>query len=431
MGRVQRRENQQERRARYGREMRVGGISTSLLSTDRATPAAVPRRPVGGRCARRPSPATTPPRYRRAPGRYGLGDKLLWRQYINAFYWGAATITTVGYGDVSPTSMAEIIFAIICIIMAVIIYTLIIANLEDIVANLDVTSTLNSMKREKVKQWCLRSYLPEAVQDSIFDYYDKLWAQQKGVSGSKVLGMLPENLRSHVTMELIGDTVRKLTFVSTCRPRVVDEIALAMDLDLYMPKDFLFHAGECAWQVFFVFFGAARLLDEATGQVYAKVENEAIGEAEFFLRGIYKVAGQATDYSQIFVLAHKDLVKILTRNHLLDDFKKYCVQNEGAIEDKNPAKDASAKFGMTAGEKSKKGKDAGRYPNFKMHVCYAARVLLNICATLWRRPLRASRRGESDARGRRRRGAPHRRLRELSRPARRAVGFPAQARRST
>ncbi|KAH8099036.1 phosphorelay sensor kinase [Aureococcus anophagefferens] len=244
---------------------------------------------------------------------YSLGsDKYLWKQYVNSFYWGSATITTVGYGDISPTSLAEIIFAIFCLIMSVIIYTLIVANLEDIVANLDVTNTLNNIKREKVKQYCLRSYLPEKVQSSIFDYYDKLWAQQKGVSGTELLKMLPENLRAHVVQELAGNM---------------------LTLDLYMPMDFLFHSGECAWQIFFIFFGSAQLLDEGTKQVYSSLERAALGESEFFSRVLYPVSAQATDYSQIFVLHYDNLVKVMRDNDLLAEFKQHCIDNEAEIKE--------------------------------------------------------------------------------------------------
>lgn len=260
-------------------------------------------------------------------------DKYLWKQYVNSFYWGSATITTVGYGDISPTSLGEIIFAIFCLIMSVIIYTLIVANLEDIVANLDVTNTLNNIKRERVKQYCLRSYLPEKVQHSIFDYYDKLWAQQKGVAGTELLKMLPENLRAHIVQELAGNMIRDMIFIRHCRPRIIYEVALQLTLDLYMPFDFLFHSGECAWQIFFVFFGSARLLDESTGQVYSSLERAALGEAEFFSRVLYPVSGQATDYSQIFVLHYDNLIKVMKYNNLLDEFKKHCIENEASIKE--------------------------------------------------------------------------------------------------
>ena len=44
------------------------------------------------------------------------------------------TLSTVGYGDISAVSDWEVLFSIIVLILATLIYTLIVANLEDIVA---------------------------------------------------------------------------------------------------------------------------------------------------------------------------------------------------------------------------------------------------------------------------------------------------------
>ena len=217
----------------------------------------------------------------RRPHELGLTDTIIRRRYVNALYWGCATITTVGYGDVAPSSLYEVGFAIACIVVAVVVYTLVIANLEDIVANLDVTSTLYALKREKVKQWCLRSSLPGKLSTQVADYYDKLWAQQKGVKGTAVLAMLPENLRSRVApraSRLCGDALRS---IPCCAPGARSEprLALKLRLDLYAPGSCLFRAGECAARLFAVAAGGVALEDD-DGAVLHTIERGLVGEAE-------------------------------------------------------------------------------------------------------------------------------------------------------
>ncbi|KAJ8606907.1 hypothetical protein CTAYLR_008926 [Chrysophaeum taylorii] len=246
-----------------------------------------------------------------------------WQQYTSSLYWGAATITTVGYGDISATSLAEVLFSIVCLVISVIIYTLIVANLEDIVGNLDVTTTLYNQKRDHIERYCLRSYLPETFRESINDYYDKLWDQQKG--GKKVLQLIPGNLRSALVLDLVGHVLERY-----CDGFALEQLALALTLDLYMPLDFLFQSGECAETLFFMSSGSAVLKDDDA--VIATVTEGPLGEAAFFLRVLYPFSAQISEVSQVLSITFEEFEAVLRRNGLRDEFFARLIKRESELE---------------------------------------------------------------------------------------------------
>lgn len=259
----------------------------------------------------------------------------LWKQYVTALYWGAATITTVGYGDVSATSLPEVMFSIICLMMSVVVYTLIVANLEDIVGNLDVTTTLYNQKRDQVNQYCLRSYLPESLSVAITDYYDKLWSQQKGVRGSTVLHMVPANVRATIVLELCGSNLQDLVFVSTCgRPALLEDLALSLRLDLYMPQDYLFHSGECASRLFLLCLGQAHILDtdQSCLRVVLPGTTGVIGDAEFFLRVLYPRSCQTVDNSQVFSITFESFECVVDTHGMRTQFRAELVKHEKELQ---------------------------------------------------------------------------------------------------
>jgi hypothetical protein len=66
----------------------------------------------------------------------------IWLYAVSSLYWAAATICTVGYGDISAVNRTEKIWTLLCFILGAFSYTYVISSLEDIVAQVDVTSSL-------------------------------------------------------------------------------------------------------------------------------------------------------------------------------------------------------------------------------------------------------------------------------------------------
>ena len=65
---------------------------------------------------------------------------LISNQYVAALYWATFTLTTVGYGDITAVSELERVFNIFVFIGGVAIYATVIAYIQEIISQLDVTT---------------------------------------------------------------------------------------------------------------------------------------------------------------------------------------------------------------------------------------------------------------------------------------------------
>lgn len=65
-------------------------------------------------------------------------------QYLNAFYWSMQTVTTVGFGDITPVSNAEKIFVIIWMAFGGAYYSFVISNLGEELENRENENSLQS-----------------------------------------------------------------------------------------------------------------------------------------------------------------------------------------------------------------------------------------------------------------------------------------------
>ena len=70
--------------------------------------------------------------------------------YIRSLYWTVTTLTTIGYGDITPENTGQTIFVIFIEILGAGMYGLIIGNIANLIANIDVAKAQFREKVEKV-----------------------------------------------------------------------------------------------------------------------------------------------------------------------------------------------------------------------------------------------------------------------------------------
>jgi hypothetical protein len=53
--------------------------------------------------------------------------------YFRSLYWSITTVTTIGYGDISPISMQEILFVLVFMILAGFVFAFVMGQMGDII----------------------------------------------------------------------------------------------------------------------------------------------------------------------------------------------------------------------------------------------------------------------------------------------------------
>ena len=251
-------------------------------------------------------------------------------QYIHALYWATATVTTVGYGDISAHegSNAEIYFSILVLIVGTLIYTICIANLEDIVTQVDVTASLFNNKQDQVGLFVATRDLPDGLKDRIDKYYSVLWIHQRGVNGRELLAYIPDHLKGDIVQEIVGCQLKKLFFVKTRSDDVAFALANLLVLEALLDGDVLFHQGEIADALFFLFHGSVKLLSEDRKTTYTTLESCVIGEGEFFGRKQQPCLAQADSPAHLFSLSKGSFEKLLRSTGLVQAFLAHAAEND-------------------------------------------------------------------------------------------------------
>ena len=78
-------------------------------------------------------------------------DASVGKRYLYSFYWALTTLTTVGYGDITPTNDAERAYATIALLIGALVFGYILTDIGSLVASIDRKAVLIESKMDSVK----------------------------------------------------------------------------------------------------------------------------------------------------------------------------------------------------------------------------------------------------------------------------------------
>jgi len=233
-----------------------------------------------------------------------IDDKLdHFTNYIKALYWCITTITTIGYGDITPSTNVQTIYTMFVQITGAGMYGYIIGNLASMLANSDLARTQFRAKMEKIQTFMQYRDVPGDLQDNIRQYYDYLWNNRRGFDESAVLEELPSSLKLQVALHLNKEIIEKVPMFKGAPEDFVRQIVLNLKPVLYTPTDYVFRKGDMGDQMYFISRGSVEIVSEDAKTVYATLsEGSFFGEIALLFSSERTASVRAASYCDLYTL---------------------------------------------------------------------------------------------------------------------------------
>ena len=284
--------------------------------------------------------------------------------YLRSLYWTVTTMTTIGYGDYSPSkdNNQQIIFTIFAQIAGVSFYGYIVGNIPVLIANRDAARAAFESRNEIINEFMRIKQLPIGMQDRVRDYYQYLWESRKNVSDSEVLGTLPHALSVDVLVFLNNDILQKVEFFKGVKEIFIREVVGMLTTEAYIPGDFIIREGEFGTRMYFLTNGAVDIIVNGN-RVAGLTTGSPFGEMALVSGDKRNASVQATTYCDVYVLDRSGFDQLRSR---YEDFDKNVVEitekraaaNRKAKEERELAAAAKA-----AAEAAKPGNESGPEAN--------------------------------------------------------------------
>ncbi len=246
----------------------------------------------------------------------GLGDNTRLNRYIVSFYWTVTTLTTIGYGDITPdqTNNAQIIFIIIVELIGAGMYGFIIGNIANIIANIDIAKSQYQEKMEKITTFMKYKHIPSDLKDKINDYYDYLWESRRGYDESSILTDLPKPLQTSVSLFLNRDIIQKVPLFQGTSEEFIKDIILNLQPVVFTPGDYVVIKGEIGYEMYFISRGSVDVVSEDEKIVYATLgAGSFFGEIALLFSAPRNATIKAREYCDCYSIDKETFDQILGR----------------------------------------------------------------------------------------------------------------------
>ncbi len=235
-------------------------------------------------------------------------------RYLSALYWCVTTLTTVGYGDVTPTTVNQTIYTMVVMLLGVGVYGYVIGNVANLLAKMDMARAQYVATIERMTGFLRYRRVPAPLQREIYAYYKYLWDNRLGYDESSVLDDLPPTLYAELSLVLKRDLIEKVGFLRDASKELIQDLCVKLRPVVFTPGDIVVRTGELGRHVYFISRGTVEVIDPDGETVLRTLSaGDFFGELALIHTQRRTATVKAVGYCDFYVLDKETFSETLTR----------------------------------------------------------------------------------------------------------------------
>ncbi|XP_061765475.1 potassium voltage-gated channel subfamily H member 6 [Nerophis ophidion] len=236
-------------------------------------------------------------------------------KYVTALYFTLSSLTSVGFGNVSPNTNSEKIFSICVMVIGSLMYASIFGNVSAIIQRLYSGTTRYHTQMLRVKEFIRFHQIPFSLRQRLEEYFQHAWSYTNGIDMNAVLKGFPGSLQADICLHLNRSLLQTCKAFRGGSQACLRVLAMRFKMVHAPPGDSLIHYGDILDSLFFISRGSIQVIrDDVVVAILEK--NDIFGEPI----QLYDEPGKSN--SDVRTITYCDLHRIM-RDDLLEVLDMY------------------------------------------------------------------------------------------------------------
>ncbi|PNJ08914.1 KCNH2 isoform 6 [Pongo abelii] len=190
----------------------------------------------------------------------GLGGPSIKDKYVTALYFTFSSLTSVGFGNVSPNTNSEKIFSICVMLIGSLMYASIFGNVSAIIQRLYSGTARYHTQMLRVREFIRFHQIPNPLRQRLEEYFQHAWSYTNGIDMNAVLKGFPECLQADICLHLNRSLLQHCKPFRGATKGCLRALAMKFKTTHAPPGDTLVHAGDLLTALYFISRGSIEIL---------------------------------------------------------------------------------------------------------------------------------------------------------------------------
>ncbi|XP_042566573.1 potassium voltage-gated channel subfamily H member 7 [Clupea harengus] len=234
-------------------------------------------------------------------------------KYVTALYFTFSSLTSVGFGNVSPNTNSEKIFSICVMLIGSLMYASIFGNVSAIIQRLYSGTARYHTQMLRVKEFIRFHQIPNPLRQRLEEYFQHSWTYTNGIDlNTEVLKGFPECLQADICLHLNRSVLEQVSAFRGASKGCLRALAMHFKTTHCPPGDTLVHGGDVLTALYFLSRGSIEIVkDDIVVAILGK--NDIFGE----MIHLYAKPGKsnadvrALSYCDLHTVQREDLLAVL------------------------------------------------------------------------------------------------------------------------
>ncbi|XP_047676223.1 potassium voltage-gated channel subfamily H member 2a [Tachysurus fulvidraco] len=233
-------------------------------------------------------------------------------KYVTALYFTFSSLTSVGFGNVSPNTNPEKIFSICVMLIGALMYASIFGNVSAIIQRLYSGTARYHTQMLRVREFIRFHQIPNPLRQRLEEYFQHAWSYTNGIDMNAVLKGFPECLQADICLHLNRTLLQNCKAFKGSTKGCLRALAMKFKTTHAPPGDTLVHAGDVISALYFISRGSIEILRRDV-VVAILGKNDIFGEhINLYTRSGKSCADvRALTYCDLHKIQREDVLEVL------------------------------------------------------------------------------------------------------------------------
>ena len=230
--------------------------------------------------------------------------------YLRSLYWTITTLTTTGYGDITPTTDGGRLFTIFVMITGFSAFGIIVGNISNLLMAKNRHSEANKEKLEDLSLFMHHYEVPYHLQEDVLKFYHQKIKKRLSHNDGKIIADLPLALQKEVSIYMKIKLIREIPIFKDLSKDCLTMIAKALEQVSFSADETIIKIGDHGEEMYIVDHGEVVVLNENDEPVAALRHGQCFGEIALLMEVTRTAKVTTSNYCDAYRFKKRDFLKI-------------------------------------------------------------------------------------------------------------------------